>query len=163
MRVPVPDLPGLRPTQGKVREALWSILEFEEKGAFVDLFSGGGLVAVEACSTGHAPVIAVEKHPALCRNLIAFQKAHDLPLMVLREDVHRRLDFWIRDGKTFPLIFADPPYAYEKLEKLLDQALAVLAPGGMFILESQRPFLFEARAERVRHYGTTVLGFFKKG
>jgi 16S rRNA (guanine966-N2)-methyltransferase len=160
LSVPVPDLEGLRPSQGKVREALWSILDMEERGAFVDLFSGGGLLAVEACSLGFGPVTAVEKHPLLCRNLEAFGKKHDLPLTVLREDVPRQLERWMRDGMTFPLIFADPPYAYDKLEKLLDLATALLPPGGRFILESQRPFPFESRADSIRFYGQTVLAFF---
>lgn len=144
-----------------VREALWNILEFGEKGAFVDLFAGTGLVAVEACSNGFAPVHAVEKDPGLCRNIRTLQKKFDLPLTVWHEDVLRQLNVWIRDGRTFPLIFADPPYAYDRLDQLLEQALAVLSPGGTFILESQKPFPLEAQAERVRTYGKTVLAFFK--
>jgi 16S rRNA (guanine(966)-N(2))-methyltransferase RsmD len=160
--VAVSEKPGLRPTQTKVREALWSILEFGEKGAFVDLFAGTGLVAVEACSNGFAPVYAVEKDPGLFGNIQALQRKFDLPLTVFHEDVHRQLIVWSRDGRTFPLLFADPPYAYDRLDKLLEQALAVLAPGGTFILESQKPFPLEEKAERVRAYGKTVLGFFNR-
>ena len=160
--VPVLELGGLRPTQGLVREALWSILEFGEKGAFVDLFSGTGMVAVEACSTGHAPVFAVEKNAALCRGIQAAKLQLNLPLTVFGEDVHKRLELWARDGALFPTVFADPPYDYEHVEKLLEQALAVTTPGGQFILESRKPFPFEARAERVKTYGRTVLAFFRR-
>ena len=160
--IKAPDLPNLRPTQGKVREALWSILDFEEKGTFVDLFAGSGLVAVEACSTGYVPVFAVEKDPVLCKNLAAVQKGHSLPLTVFREDVLHRLGAWAGDGRTFPLVFADPPYDYDRLEKLLDQVLTVLTPGGRFILESQKPFLLEHRAEKIYTYGKTVLAFFRR-
>jgi len=158
----VPDRPDLRPTQSKVREALWSMLAFGEKGAFVDLFAGTGLVAVEACSNGFAPVFAVEKDPRLCRDIQTLQKKFDLPLTVWQEDVLRQLNVWSRDGRAFPLIFADPPYGYDRLDKLLEQALAVLSPGGTFILESQKPFPFEPQAARVRTYGKTVLAFFRK-
>jgi 16S rRNA (guanine966-N2)-methyltransferase len=160
--VPVMELAGLRPSQGVVREALWSILEFGEKGAFVDLFSGTGMVAVEACSTGHAPVFAVEKNAILSRSIHALKMKFDLPLTVFGEDVHRRLEMWARDGAVFPNVFADPPYDYDRLEDLLEKALAVTAPGGLFILESRRPFPLEARAERVRAYGRTVLASFRR-
>jgi|GEM_PF-6061504 len=160
--IPVMELPGLRPSQGLVREALWSILEFGEKGAFVDLFSGTGMVAVEACSTGHAPVFAVEKNALLCRNIHTIRVKFNLPLTTFSEDVYRRLELWARDGAVFPTVFADPPYDCDRLEEILEKALAVLAPGGQFILESRKPFPLEARAERVRAYGRTVLAFFRR-
>ena len=51
----------VRPTSDRAREALFSILQRWPQGAFLDLFSGTGAVALEAFSRGYGPVTAVEK------------------------------------------------------------------------------------------------------
>jgi 16S rRNA G966 N2-methylase RsmD len=107
-------------------------------------------------------VFAVEKNALLCRNIHTIRVKFNLPLTTFSEDVYRRLELWARDGAVFPTVFADPPYDCDRLEEILEKALAVLAPGGQFILESRKPFPLEARAERVRAYGRTVLAFFRR-
>jgi len=160
-RVPVPDLPGLRPTQGRVREALWSILDPRQRGPFADLFSGGGLVAVEAHSCGFGPVAAVEQNPALVRHIEEAALIMDVPLEVVRGNALTILEEWEVRGRTFACVFADPPYRYPLQRELLERARRVLAPGGLFVLESDRSFPLEAEARKVYRYGDTVLALFE--
>ena len=59
LRVPQGD--AVRPTQDRVREALFSMLQFELEGAnFLDLFAGSGAVGLEALSRGAARARFVE-------------------------------------------------------------------------------------------------------
>jgi len=61
-RLPIPDLPGLRPSGDRCREILFSWLQAHIRGAVcVDLFSGSGALGMEAASRGAALVILIEK------------------------------------------------------------------------------------------------------
>lgn len=160
-RLPVPDLPGLRPTQGRVREALWSILDPRGRGPFADLFSGGGLVAVEAHSCGFGPVAAVEQNPALVRHIEEIALIMEVPLEVVRGNALTILEEWAARRRTFACVFADPPYRYPLQRELLERARRVLAPGGLFILEAARSFPLESEAGKVYRYGDTVLALFE--
>ena len=160
-KVPIPDLSGLRPTQGRVREALWSILDPRPRGPFADLFSGGGLVAFEAHSCGFSPVTAVEQNPALVRHLEETALVMEVPMEVVRGNALTVLEEWAVRGRTFACVFADPPYRYPMQRELLERARRVLATEGLFVLESDRSFPLEAEARKVYRYGDTVLALFE--
>lgn len=143
----VPKSDAIRPTQDRVREALFNILAPEIGGAaFLDLFAGSGAVGLEALSRGAASVTFVEanrKHAdALQQNLstITHQTSNLKPQTssVIVADVYR----WIANyaGEGFSIAFADPPYALGE-EKGYAQVLATLAArnvvraGGLFVAE----------------------------
>ena len=59
----VPKSDEIRPTQDRVREALFNIIQFEVPGCdFLDLFAGSGAVGIEALSRGAASVTFVEQN-----------------------------------------------------------------------------------------------------
>ena len=137
----VPKSDAIRPTQDRVREALFNILAPELAGAaFLDLFAGSGAVGLEALSRGARAVTFVERSrphlETLRANLaaIAPKSAAD----VVTADVYR----WIASyaGPGFTLAFADPPYALGE-EKGYAGVLATLAargvvrPSGLFVAE----------------------------
>jgi len=138
----VPKSDAIRPTQDRVREALFNILAPEIGGAaFLDLFAGSGAVGIEALSRGAASVTFVEanrKHSAvLQQNLIALNFRPSTFNLVVA-DVYR----WIATytGAGFTMAFADPPYKLGE-EKGYAQVLVTLAernvvrPDGLFIAE----------------------------
>src|SRR4030095_13507089 len=66
LRVPA----GVRPTEGRLREALFSIWQHEIEGArFLDLFAGAGGVGLEAVGRGAARAVLVEEDPRALRTL----------------------------------------------------------------------------------------------
>ena len=63
-RLPVADVPGLRPSGDRSRETLFNWLQPWVVGAdCADLFAGTGALGFEAASRGAASVLMVEKHP----------------------------------------------------------------------------------------------------
>lgn len=132
----------VRPTQDRVREALFNILGPLIDGARVlDLFCGSGSVGIEALSRGAATARMVDASRASCtmakHNL---EKSKLIGGSVVQSDC---LAFVRRDAGQYDIIFADPPYAKAIgdrdmiAELMTDRLHELLAPGGYFIAEAQ--------------------------
>jgi len=136
----VPKSDAIRPTQDRVREALFNMIQFEVPGSdFLDLFAGSGAVGIEALSRGAKSATFVEQSrrhmPVLLENLRLVSASSFSTVLA---DVYR----WIASysGPGFSIAFADPPYALGE-ERGYASVLATLAernvvrPGGLFIAE----------------------------
>ena len=118
------ELQGMdtRPTTGKVKECLFSIIQFDIEGRRVlDLFAGTGQLGIEALSRGAAEVVFVEKRMDAVRLI-----KENLALCQLQDEARVHMGdalAYLRSGEKFDLIFLDPPYSTD----LLDQALEMIA------------------------------------
>ena len=139
----VPKTDAVRPTQDRVREALFNILAPEMPGAaFLDLFAGSGAVGLEALSRGAASVTFVEanrRHLAVLKeNLAALLPSPPPPVALVAADCYRYLSSYA--GPGFTIAFADPPYALGEARGYASvlAALAergVVRPDGLFVAE----------------------------
>ena len=143
----VPKSDEIRPTQDRVREALFNIIQFDVPGCdFLDLFAGSGAVGLEALSRGARSVTFVEANrrhvKTLNENLQIvlgpLGRLGSLGPQVVSADAYRWIERYA--GPGFSIAFADPPYALGE-EKGYAQVLATLAdrgvvrPNGIFIAE----------------------------
>jgi len=126
--------PGIiRPAMDRMRTSLFSILGPLDGLSFLDLFSGSGLVGLEAASRGASPVDLVEKDfgkkAVIQRNLAWVEEAVHLHLADVKAFLKRAHQIW-------DLIYADPPFPMEgKLDVLqLVDDRQLLAPGGSVLL-----------------------------
>ena len=155
---------GSRPTSGRAREALFSIVQKRIPGARVlDLYSGSGAVGIEAVSRGAARAVLVEKDARVLRKNLAKLPPVEGEISVLEEDAGRALARLTAGGVRFDLVIADPPYETTE-EGALAAAADVLTPEGIFVLQCDRfgaapvlPGLF--LLER-RDYGRNVFFFY---
>ncbi|HET8901956.1 MAG TPA: RsmD family RNA methyltransferase [Holophagaceae bacterium] len=144
----------VRPTSDRAREALFSILQRWPQGAFLDLFSGTGAVALEAFSRGYDLVTAVEKGEpgwsCIQRNL------KGTAVRALRSDA---LDLKAEAFRGQAVIFADPPYAEaaDAWEALAARLRGWLEPDGVLVWETESSLDLPSapgwRLEAVRDYG----------
>jgi 16S rRNA (guanine966-N2)-methyltransferase len=162
-RLEVP--PGARPTSGRAREALFSILQDSLKGARVlDLYAGSGALGLEAVSRGAAHAALVERHPAAIDRNVQSLTASEAEVEVLRGDAEEALRLLAGRGERFDLVFSDPPYDAAS-ETLVPRELALLvAPGGLVVLQIDRPTQPLAEPEgwtllKRRDYGRNVFLF----
>lgn len=107
------ELEGLetRPTTGKVKESLFSIIQFDIEGRRVlDLFAGTGQLGIEALSRGAKSAVFVDAREDACKlireNLKRTRLQEDA--RVVRSDY---LDYLSRCREQYDIIFLDPPYA----------------------------------------------------
>ena len=126
--------PGeIRPAKDRMRTSLFSILGPLDGLSFLDLFSGSGLVGIEAASRGASVVDLVEKDfgkkAVIHRNLAWVEEPIHLHLTDVRVFLKRVAGPW-------DIIYADPPFPMAgKLEVLqLVEQRALLAPGGSLLL-----------------------------
>ena len=81
--------------------------------------------------------------------------------MFYQTDVIRFLRTY--SGPPFDIIFADPPYAINGIEKLPNQAIPFLKPDGLFVLEHDQRHAFDddERLMRSKAYGRTTVSIFQ--
>src|SRR6266545_5916362 len=125
---------GARPTSGRAREALFSILQKRIPGARVlDLYAGSGAVGLEAISRGAGRVVLVDEDAAVLRRNIARLPPAEGEIEILEEDAETALDRLASRGVRFDLVFSDPPYSHGSPASDQDSRVArVLAPEGIF-------------------------------
>ncbi|MFT4248501.1 MAG: 16S rRNA (guanine(966)-N(2))-methyltransferase RsmD [Pseudomonas sp.] len=136
-RLPVPELPGLRPTGERVRETLFNWLMPTIAGARVlDLFAGSGALGLEAVSRGAASAVLVERDPELAEQLrrqVARLGAQAQVQVVQADALH-----WLRQPQPAPfdIAFVDPPFAAGLWDAVLEALPARLADAAWLYLES---------------------------
>ena len=102
---------GVRPTSSRVREALFSILGDRVQYARVlDLFAGSGALGIEALSRGAASATFVDKAAPAIRAVTANLEALGAEGTVVRAEARRFLGGASRSGRSYDLVFLDPPY-----------------------------------------------------
>ncbi|MGX7418558.1 16S rRNA (guanine(966)-N(2))-methyltransferase RsmD [Carnobacterium gallinarum] len=164
-----------RPTTDKIKESIFNIIgPYFDGGTCLDLFAGSGSLSIEAVSRGFNQAILIDKEPIALKTIkenIAMTKEED-KFKVYRNDADRALDVLSRQTQKFDLIFMDPPYLKQEIEKqLLKMAdLGLVAENGKIICEVDKksdlsdevgPFY----AVRRENYGITqiVIYQFKEG
>jgi 16S rRNA (guanine966-N2)-methyltransferase len=133
LRVPA----GIRPTSGRLREALFDIWSWRVAGCtFLDLFAGSGAVGIEAASRGAARVVLVEGDRSVLTVLRSNQLRAGLPSVeIVQADLPGGLERSLPVASRFDLIFADPPYGFDASRASLAAAARRLADGGEIAFE----------------------------
>lgn len=159
-----------RPTQDKVKESLFSMIQWDVPDASVlDLFAGSGALALESLSRGASEAVLVDKsREALdcIRKNITKLRMQDRAVL-LACDWEQALAKCAADGRAFDLVFLDPPYRMTELGsmclRMLD--LKLLSPGAVLVLEHRTGIVPEMAPcfslEKERAYGDTEIHFYR--
>jgi len=132
-----PDGMTTRPTADRVKEALFSIIQFDIPGAKVlDLFGGTGQLGIEALSREAKSAVFVDEREDACRLIRENLKRTKLEssARVVRSDYAA----FLRNCKEqFDIILLDPPYAEVFLENSLNliTEIDILQSGGIIVTE----------------------------
>lgn len=176
---------GIRPTQDKVRKALFDILGDIEGVLFLDLFAGSGSVGFEAVSRGVAELVLVEDNrvaqDAITKNIELLDvKSCNL----YSQDACNAIALLHKNKKKFNIVFLDPPYYKDIVLRLRSvpkksvdslakktlqmlEAYDIVAPNGFIVVQHfKKDILPEDIAIlnmfRQAKYGDTLLSFYAK-
>lgn len=126
-----------RPTTDRVKEAMFSIIQFDLPGARVlDLFGGTGQLGIEAISRGANRAVFVDERREACQLIREnLQKVHfEAQSSVVQGDY---LAYLSRTNEQFDVILLDPPYAEVYLENAIKRIteIDILHSGGIIVAE----------------------------
>ena len=159
-----------RPTLDQVREALFNILQGQVEGTdMLDLYGGSGAVALEAVSRGaNSAVICDQSRDAVsvirkniaslsCQNQVTVLQMKDLSALARLE----------QEGRSFDLVFLDPPYRMEMTDMLVRLAAGPLLKAGAKVVWEHSASMEAAdiqgmRLLSTRKYRDTCLTFYEK-
>lgn len=158
-----------RPTADRVKEALFSIINFDLPGASVlDLFGGTGQLGIEALSRDAKSAVFVDASADACQLIRENLKRAKLDGQgrVVRSDY---MEYLNKCRERFDIILLDPPYAEVFLENALKRIteIDILETNGIIVTE--RPLGKELSWEfggytrsRDYKYGKTLLTIYRK-
>ena len=166
------ELKATRPTLDRIKESMFNIIAHKIYGARVlDLFAGTGSLGLEAASRGAKEVVFLEKfketYDILVEN-IGILGFNEKSQAYCRESFSY-LKILGQENKTFDMIFVDPPYLNQMVEKaiLLIEEEDLLSENGVIVskYDKDEPIYTpeEGKYELVdeRKYGNTILGFYQ--
>ena len=109
-RLPVADVPGLRPSGDRSRETLFNWLQPWIPGAECgDLFAGTGALGFEAASRGASSVLMIEKHPRAQEVLSqSIEQLQAVQVNLHRGGAMSMIEEFKPD--SFDIVFVDPPF-----------------------------------------------------
>ncbi len=164
-----PDGMATRPTADRVKEAMFSIIQFDLPGATVlDLFGGTGQLGIEALSRDAKYAVFVDEREDACRLIRENLKRTKLEqsALVIRSDYMAYLK---NCCAKFDIILLDPPYAEVFLENALKliTEIDILQTGGIIVTERpvEKALSWQIEGyERSRDYkyGKTLITLFRK-
>ncbi len=164
-----------RPTLDRVKEPLFSILNFDlPKAVVLDLFAGSGALGLEAISRGADEVVLCDNSTKAIhiieQNVDKLQER--LKSRILQRDFQAALAVLKQEGKKFDIVFLDPPYKTEfavQASRLIAQ-YDLLKEDGIIVIETDQKEdvktsiralnIFEIYDER--KYGRVKLIFMKQ-
>lgn len=163
-------LPGTditRPTLSQVKEAMFSIVQFELPGARVlDLYAGSGQLGIEALSRGAARCVFLdESREAVgvvmrnCKACGVFDRS--------RVNLGEAARFLSACRERFDLVLLDPPFRTGALERVLPLVEPLVAPGGAVLCESEAGLVLPAQVggmtlQKQYKYGRVLLWKYRK-
>ena len=167
----------IRPAMDRMRESVFAALGDLSGLSFLDIFSGSGIIALEAASRGAVYIDAVEMDPL--KRKILLENVKISPVRINCRFMSAEL-YVRRAKKAFDIIFCDPPFPYKYKQTLIKEiALSPLVSSGSRLLlhrpkeeltriaaESQRENSVENCSnnlylENSRIYGRSVVDFYR--
>lgn len=164
-----PDGMKTRPTSDRVKEALFSIIQFDIPNANVlDLFAGTGQLGIEALSRDAKHAVFVDEQDEACK--LVTENLKKTKLEASARVFHGDYEIFLKKcNEKFDIIFLDPPYAEKFLENALNliTEIDILQSGGIIVTE--RPagkelllnFSGYTRSKDYK-YSNTILTIFRK-
>ena len=165
-KLETPDGLETRPTAEAVKEAVFSMLQFELEGRRVlDLFAGGGQLGIEALSRGAAYAVFVDsgKKAAECIKKNLEHTGLSRRAKVVCGDCFGYLP---RAGEKFDIVLLDPPYGQDLAAKALEGAAAITDPEGVIVCQTSRNDAMPEKAGDFtmtvnRRYGKTAVRLYR--
>lgn len=156
----------VRPTTDKVKEAIFSAIQFELEGRhFLDLFAGCGQMGIEALSRGASTATFIDRNKSAIKVI-----ERNLTVTNLKQFAHVHncdsLNFIKNSQENYDIVFLDPPYNKGILQEIMPIVAQRMKKTGIIICESalndeilQKYYKFTL--DRQKTYGTIRVSVYR--
>ncbi|CAA0198651.1 putative methyltransferase [Tenacibaculum maritimum] len=167
-RLTAPKNLPVRPTTDMAKESLFNILNnlyYFDAISVMDLFSGTGNISFEFASRGSKEIYAVDQHFACIKFIQSIAENLNFDIHTYKSDVYKFLE---KTPLKTDVIFADPPYDFEKQEflKIVNTVFErnLLNDDGLLIVEHSKHTDLSSHPKHSydKRYGGNVFSFFEK-
>ncbi|CAA0230846.1 16S rRNA (guanine(966)-N(2))-methyltransferase RsmD [Tenacibaculum maritimum] len=167
-RLTAPKNLPVRPTTDMAKESLFNILNnlhYFDAISVMDLFSGTGNISFEFASRGSKEIYAVDQHFACIKFIQSIAENLNFDIHTYKSDVYKFLE---KTPLKTDVIFADPPYDFEKEEflKIVNTVFErnLLNDDGLLIVEHSKHTDLSSHPKHSydKRYGGNVFSFFEK-
>ncbi len=156
----------VRPTTNKVKEAIFSSIQFQIEGrSFLDLFAGSGQMGIEAVSRGAKSVVFVEENrkafSVIKENIKMLNSPNNVNLLNISAE-----SFLLSCKDKFDIAFLDPPYKDELLPGTVRNLSRIMKENSIIICEHSSDEVLPDKIEgfkkiRTKKYGKISVSFFE--
>lgn len=165
-RLEAPKGMNTRPTPERVKEALFSAIQFDIEGRrILDLFAGSGQLGIEALSRGAESAVFVDSDAEACsiikNNLNTAGFSQKSKIFNCGFD-----DFFVKNSDTFDIAFLDPPYSAGFWDDALKRLNGCMSSYGIIICEHPSDMQLpdsvrQLRAQKSYKYGKVMITMFR--
>lgn len=136
------DINGTRPTMDRVKESLFAMIQVYIKDSVVlDLYAGSGNLAIEAISNGSKEAYLVDNKKQAINVIKDNIKSLNIDnTNIINKDAKDALNDFIKDKIMFDIIFLDPPYHTDELDKslsIINDNISLISNNGIIVCESE--------------------------
>ena len=157
-RLRAPEGRDVRPTSDKVKEAVFSIVQFDiESSAVLDLFSGSGQLGIEALSRGAKSCVFVDSSRIsadITRENVALAGFKDCSSVMNADSI----GYLRMCRNTFDLAFLDPPYCKGLILQALPLLEGHMSDRGIIVCEHEKGLELPEKAGRMLRHRTYKYG-----
>lgn len=158
----------VRPTTDRVKEAIFSAIQFEIEGAVVlDLFAGSGQLGIEALSRGAAECHFVDN---AAPSIKAVRQNIDHCGFTEQAQVHSMpFSAFLKSARvTFDIALLDPPYEHKLIQKALPLLTPRMSERGVIVCEHERECALPRETDgfelvKLLRHGGISLSIYRKG
>lgn len=170
-QIDMPKGVDIRPTQDKVREAVFNILGDVGGKTVLELFAGSGAFGIEAISRGAKSVTFVDNNFRCVRTIRSNLETLGIDSSkynIIKTDALTAPSRLAADGRSFDIVFLDPPYYRDMARKCLIKIdyYDILSPVALVLVEHFKKDALDAQLKGLlfleeRRYGDTLITIFR--
>jgi len=170
--IQMPKGTDIRPTQDKVRQAIFNILGDISGVSVLDLFAGSGAFGIEALSRGARRAVFIENDPKCVSTIRENLRSLTIPedrYKIVNANALNAFSFLVKGAERYDLVFMDPPYYKNMAKKCLISldSCDILSQFAFIVVERFKSDLLDDGIKELvlykeKKYGDTVISIFRK-
>ncbi len=165
------DINGTRPTMDRVKESVFAMIQdYVKDSVILDLYSGTGNLGIEALSNGAKEAYLVDNNKVAIKTINENLRMLNINNQhVYKMNAKDILNEFLLNNKSFDIIFLDPPYQTEELDKsltIINDNLKILSNNALIVCETELNIDYEKYNNLViykkRKYGVKNVTILKR-